>query len=90
MEIRSQAPSFQELDPVVSAPSAKTPDAASTTGGQALGPDVASLGSGQMLSGDDVRTGTVQALQSQIASGTYQVSAQDVASKLVDSMLQQG
>jgi flagellar biosynthesis anti-sigma factor FlgM len=90
MEIRPQAPSFQQLDPVVSASSAKTSDAMSTTGGQALAPDVASLGSGQMLSGDDVRTDSVQALQSQIASGSYQVPAQDVASKLVDSMLQQG
>jgi anti-sigma28 factor (negative regulator of flagellin synthesis) len=41
-----------------------------------------------MLSGDDVRMGMVQSLQSQITSGTYQVSAQAVASKLVDSMIQ--
>jgi flagellar biosynthesis anti-sigma factor FlgM len=90
MEIRPQAPAFQQLDPVASASSAKTPDTTSATSGQALATDVASLGSGQMLSGDDVRTESVQALQSQIASGSYQVSAQDVASKLVDSMLQQG
>jgi flagellar biosynthesis anti-sigma factor FlgM len=90
MEIRPQAPSFQPLDPVATASSATTPSATSTTGEQTLAPDVASLGSGQMLSGDDVRTESVQALRSQIASGSYQVSAQDVASKLVDSMLQQG
>lgn len=90
MEIRPQAPSYPQLDSVTTALSAKAPNATSATGGQALAPDVASLGSGQMLSGDDVRTESVQALQSQIASGSYQVSAQDVASKLVDSMLQQG
>ncbi len=86
MEIRPQAPSYQQLEPVTTASSAKAPSAPSATGGQALAPDVASLGSGQMLSGDDVRTERVQALQTQIGSGSYQVSAQDVASKLIDSM----
>jgi flagellar biosynthesis anti-sigma factor FlgM len=88
MEIRPQATSYQPLDPVATTTSAKTPDAPSTTAGQVVASDVASLSSGQMLSGDDVRTDRVQALQSQISGGTYQVSAQDVASKLVDSMLQ--
>ena len=88
MEIRPQATSYQQLDPVATTASEKTSNAPSTTAGQVVASDVASLGSGQMLSGDDVRTDRVQALQSQISSGTYQVSAQDVASKLVDSMLQ--
>jgi flagellar biosynthesis anti-sigma factor FlgM len=88
MEIRPQATSYQQLDPVATSSSAKTPDAPSTSAAQGVAPDVASLGSGQMLSGDDVRTDRVQALQSQISSGSYQVSAQDVASKLVDSMFQ--
>ena len=88
MEIRPQAASYQQLDPVATTASEKTSNAPSTTAGQVVASDVASLGSGQMLSGDDVRTDRVQALQSQLSSGTYQVSAQDVASKLVDSMLQ--
>jgi flagellar biosynthesis anti-sigma factor FlgM len=90
MEIRPQAPSYQQLDPVTTASSAKASNATNATGGQTVAPDVASLGSGQMLSGDDVRTEVVQSLQAQIGSGSYQVSAQDVASKLVESMLQQG
>jgi flagellar biosynthesis anti-sigma factor FlgM len=90
MEIRPQATSYQQIDSVATTSSAKASNAPSATAGQTLAPDVASLGSGQMLSGDDVRTEQVQGLQSQISSGTYQVSAQDVASKLVDSMLQQG
>jgi flagellar biosynthesis anti-sigma factor FlgM len=85
MEIRPQATSY---DPVATSSSAKTSNAPSTPAGEGVAPDVASLGSGQMLSGDDVRTDRVQALQSQISSGSYQVSAQDVAFKLVDSMLQ--
>jgi flagellar biosynthesis anti-sigma factor FlgM len=90
MEIRPQATTFQPLEPVAAASSAKVSNETSSSASQPLAPDVASLGSGQMLSGDDVRTEQVQALQSQISSGTYQVSAQDVASKLVDSMLLQG
>jgi flagellar biosynthesis anti-sigma factor FlgM len=88
MEIRPQATSYQQLDAVATTASAKTSDAPSSTTGQVAASDVASLGSGQILSGDDVRTDRVQALQSQISSGTYQVSAQDVASKLVDYLLQ--
>jgi anti-sigma28 factor (negative regulator of flagellin synthesis) len=88
MEIRPQATSYQQLDPVATSSSAKTSNAPSTSASQGAGPDVASLGSGQILSGDDVRADRVQVLQSQISSGSYQVSAQDVASKIVDSMLQ--
>jgi flagellar biosynthesis anti-sigma factor FlgM len=51
--------------------------------------DVANLNFGQALSGDDVRSDRVQALQGQIASGTYQVSAQGVAGKLLSSMVEQ-
>jgi flagellar biosynthesis anti-sigma factor FlgM len=86
MEIRPQVASFQELEPVGAAPSAKAATELSGSTPSSPAPDVASLSSAQMLSGDDVRTDRVQALQSQIASGTYQVSSQDVASKLVDSM----
>jgi flagellar biosynthesis anti-sigma factor FlgM len=90
MEIRPQATMFQQLEPVAASSSAKVSNETSPSASPSLASDVASLGSGQMLSGDDVRTEQVQALQSQISSGTYQVSAQDVASKLVDSMLLQG
>jgi flagellar biosynthesis anti-sigma factor FlgM len=41
----------------------------------------------QALNTSDVRLDKVAALQSQIASGTYSVSSQDVASKIVDSLL---
>lgn len=37
--------------------------------------------------GSDVRLDKVQALQQTIAAGTYRVSASDVASKIVDSLL---
>jgi len=87
MEIRPQAASYQQLEPVVAAPSAKAATELNGSAQPLPTPDVASLSSAPMLSGDDVRTERVQALQSQISSGTYQVSAQDVASKVVDSML---
>jgi flagellar biosynthesis anti-sigma factor FlgM len=89
MQISSQNTSFQQLEPISTQPNAKaSAETASPVSPSTEAPDVASLGSGQMLSGDDVRMGMVQALQSQIASGSYQVSAQAVASKLVDTMMQ--
>lgn len=39
------------------------------------------------LEGSDVRMEKVDALQKAIASGTYNVSSSDVASKLIDSLL---
>ncbi len=39
------------------------------------------------LEGSDVRTEKVAALQQAIASGSYNVSASDVAGKMVDSLL---
>lgn len=39
------------------------------------------------LEGSDVRMEKVGALQKAIASGTYNVSSSDVASKLIDSLL---
>jgi negative regulator of flagellin synthesis FlgM len=41
----------------------------------------------QATTGSDVRFEKVAALQQSIAAGTYNVSASDVASRLVDSML---
>jgi negative regulator of flagellin synthesis FlgM len=41
----------------------------------------------QALFGSDVRTGKVAALQQSIAAGTYNVSAPNVAGKLMDVLL---
>jgi len=41
----------------------------------------------QALNTSDVRSDKVAALQTAIASGSYQVSSADVASKIVDSLL---
>lgn len=90
MEIRSQSSMFQPLDAVATAPNTKVRTDSSSSGQQSVSPDVASLGLGQMLSGDDVRIDRVQALQSQISSGSYHVPAQDVASKLFNTMAEQG
>jgi flagellar biosynthesis anti-sigma factor FlgM len=89
MQISSQNTSFQPLEPLSTQSNTKaSSDAAAPAQSSTPASDAASLGSGQMLSGDDVRMGMVQSLQSQITGGTYQVSAQAVASKLVDSMIQ--
>ena len=85
MEIRSEAFVLQPLEPA---------DTINSAGGhsQTISPaqqapqDLTSLKGGQMLSGDDLRGNLVQALQSQIGNGSYRVSAQDVASKLLGSM----
>jgi anti-sigma28 factor (negative regulator of flagellin synthesis) len=89
MEIRSQAATYTQLEPVNTV-SGKAQSAPATFGQPSQASDVASLSSGQMLSGSDVRVGLVQALQGQISSGTYQVPAQNVASKVIDSMVLQG
>jgi flagellar biosynthesis anti-sigma factor FlgM len=44
----------------------------------------------QAMSASDVRTDKVASLQAAIANGSYNVSSQDVAQKLVDSMLGKG
>ncbi|HWZ51311.1 MAG TPA: flagellar biosynthesis anti-sigma factor FlgM [Granulicella sp.] len=90
MEIRSQAATYSQLEPVNTVPGSKPQSALAGSGQPSQASDVASLSSGQMLSGSDVRVGLVQALQGQISSGTYQVSAQNVANKVMDSMVLQG
>jgi negative regulator of flagellin synthesis FlgM len=68
------------------------PKSGSTTGGSALISDQATFsGAGSEVSqtADDteVRMDKVAAIQAALAAGTYNVSASDVASKVVDSML---
>jgi flagellar biosynthesis anti-sigma factor FlgM len=88
MEIRSPSLALQPLEPVGTVKSADDSAGPGTPGkpGQPVEQDVASLMLGQALSGDDTRVGRVQALQGQIANGSYEVSAQAVATKLLDSM----
>jgi negative regulator of flagellin synthesis FlgM len=69
---------------------AKASDTASVSTGTVT--DQASVSStgglvAQALSTSDVRSDKVAALQTAIASGSYQVPSADVASKIVDSLL---
>ncbi|HEY4047977.1 MAG TPA: flagellar biosynthesis anti-sigma factor FlgM [Acidobacteriaceae bacterium] len=89
MEIRSQSQNFQPLDSIATVSAQAASGGAAGSPQRPLQQDVASLNFGQALSGDDVRTERVQALQLQITSGTYQVSAQGVAGKLMNSMVEQ-
>lgn len=50
---------------------------------------VASGAPGQALSQSDVRMEKITALQQTIANGTYNVSADDVADKIINSLLPQ-
>ncbi len=89
MEIPSQNFIFQPLDPVGTVSPANARSGSSPSGQSQIEQDVASLTFGQMLSGDGIRSDRVQVLRSQIASGAYQVSAQDVASRLLNNMTEQ-
>ncbi len=65
---------------------------ATTAGGSALGSDRATLSSAgsevaQTASDSTVRMDKVASIQAALASGSYDVSASAVASKVVDSML---
>lgn len=91
MEISSQSPALQPLDPAgaiksTSGSGISSGSTASRMAAQHPQPDVASLALGSALSGDDMRVSRVQALQGQIASGAYQIDAQAVAAKLLDNM----
>jgi anti-sigma28 factor (negative regulator of flagellin synthesis) len=89
MEIRSESQNFQPLASVATVSSQGAAGGAVGSPPKPLQQDVANLNFGQALSGDDVRTEKVQVLQGLIASGTYQVSAQGVAGKLLSSMVEQ-
>jgi len=94
MEIRS---SLEGLKPLLGTPESAPATTAqlksgSTIGGSALSSDQATFSSAgsavsQMAGCTEVRMDKVAAIQAALASGTYNVSALDVASKVVDSML---
>ena len=72
--------------------SKKASDSSNNTPNRELKADEARLSStggliARALDASDVRTGKIQALQQEIASGTYNVSSSDVAEKMIDSLL---
>lgn len=91
--------SLQNLMGTVAASDTKRTDAVATTAKSAttaasvtVGVDQTKISStsgllGQALSGPDARMPKVLALSAAIAAGTYQVSSQDVAGKMIDSLL---
>lgn len=88
---------LQNLMGTVAASDAKRTDAttaksATTAASVSMGVDQTKISTtsgllGQALSGPDVRMPKVLALSAAIAAGTYQVSSQDVAGKMIDSLL---
>ena len=95
MDIRSSLDGLKSLlgvnAPAVSQTQAKSNQAS----GSGLTSDHATLSSAgseasASLSGSDVRTDKVASIQAALASGSYNVPASAVASKMVDSMLSGG
>lgn len=94
MNIRSSVDGLKSLLGVPPEASVDTQAKSSTTAGGAsgLGTDSATLSSAgsevSLTAADDgVRTDKVVTIQAALASGTYDVPATEVASKVVDSML---
>ena len=94
MDIRSSLEGLKSLLGTSSSESATTSQSKSgaTTGGSALSSDQATFSSAgsevsQTAGGTEVRMDKVAGIQTALAAGTYNVSASDVASKVVDSML---
>ncbi|MGD0680587.1 MAG: flagellar biosynthesis anti-sigma factor FlgM [Terracidiphilus sp.] len=94
MDIRSSLEGLKSLLGTPEATPATTtqPKSGSTTGGSALSSDQATFSSAgsevSQTAGDaGVRMDKVASIQAALAAGTYNVSASDVASKVVDSML---
>ena len=94
MDIRNSLDGLKSLlgvtPPTTSAP--HPAGATSTTGANGLGSDSATFSSAgsevSQTAGDaGVRMDKVASIQAALAAGTYNVSASDVASKVVDSML---
>jgi negative regulator of flagellin synthesis FlgM len=94
MDIRSSLEGLKSLLGTPEATPATTtqPKSGSTTGGSALSSDQATFSNAgsevSQTAGDaGVRMDKVASIQAALAAGTYNVSASDVASKVVDSML---
>jgi negative regulator of flagellin synthesis FlgM len=93
MDIRSSLDGLKSLLGVTQPPPAATPPKPATTAGpSALSSDSATLSSAgshvaQTAADSDVRPEKVASIQAALASGSYNVPASAVASKMVDSML---
>jgi negative regulator of flagellin synthesis FlgM len=94
MDIRSSLEGLKSLlgTPAPAPTTTPQPKSGATPGGSALSSDLATFSSAgsevSQTAGDTgVRMDKVAAIQAALAAGTYNVSASDVASKVVDSML---
>jgi len=94
MDIRSSLEGLKSLFGTPASAPATTAQtkSGSTAGGSALSSDQATFSSAgsevsQTASDTEVRMDKVASIQAALAAGTYDVSASDVASKVVDSML---
>jgi negative regulator of flagellin synthesis FlgM len=94
MDIRSSLDGLKSLLGTQATTQATTQQTKSsgTAGGSALGSDLATFSSAasevsQTAGDSSVRMDKVAGIQSALASGSYNVSAEAVASKVVDSML---
>jgi flagellar biosynthesis anti-sigma factor FlgM len=94
MDIRSSLEGLKSLlgTPAPAPATTAQPKSGSTTGGSALTSDQVTFSSAgsevsQTASDVGVRMDKVISIQQALADGTYNVSAQDVAAKVVDSML---
>ena len=96
MDIRSSLDGLKSLlgvnAPAVSQTQAKCNQASTGSGLTSDHATLSSAGSeaSASLSGSDVRTDKVASIQAALASGSYNVPASAVASKMVDSMLSGG
>ena len=94
MDIRSSLEGLKSLlgTPADTPPGSQQPKSTGVTGGNGLGSDMATFSSAAsevaQTAGDaSVRMDKVTEIQAALASGSYNVSASAVASKVVDSML---
>jgi negative regulator of flagellin synthesis FlgM len=94
MDIRSSLEGLKSLfgTPEAPAPTTELPKSMVTASGSLMGSDKATLSSAgsevsQTASEAGVRMDKVASIQAALASGSYNISALAVASKVVDSML---
>jgi negative regulator of flagellin synthesis FlgM len=92
MDIRSSLEGLKSLLGTQEATTVAAQQTRSSTATSALGSDQATLSSvgsevSQTVGDSDVRMDKVATIQAALATGSYDVSASDVASKVVDSML---